>query len=272
MSRTLGTALAAATLTAITSLTFSPAAHADPPPAGPSYPFEDALMGEGGPPIPLKNMAMLTKTEHGYLLRAGQQDSHLTITYTHAGLRFTDTGTQRWRSVTGACTARPVRTGVKALCKVPNTVTEAAPMLIEVWPRLGDDHIDGRTLPAEFQMTVLADEGNDVIHTGHGNDFINGAQDNDKAWGGDGNDWIRTGIGDDVIHGNAGNDRLAGLEDDDVVYGDEGNDQVSGGIGDDTLYAGLGFNTLLGDAGHDTAYANLLDKVWKCEIFHLTLL
>ena len=60
--------------------------------AGPPYDYATELMG-GGSLISLPDQAMITRTEHGYLFRAGQQDSHLVVTVTDEGLRFEDTGT-----------------------------------------------------------------------------------------------------------------------------------------------------------------------------------
>ena len=46
---------------------------------GPTWPYTKILNGQGKF-IPLPDAAMITRTKHGYLYRAGQQDSHLVIT------------------------------------------------------------------------------------------------------------------------------------------------------------------------------------------------
>ncbi|MEJ7743256.1 MAG: hypothetical protein WKF73_12305 [Nocardioidaceae bacterium] len=150
---------------------------------GPSWPYEKVLNGQH-PVIPLKNQAMITRTEHGYLYRAGQQDSHFVITRVESGLRFRDSGTWEWKSIPDGCRREQVAVGVAAVCPVPSSIGLSNPMLLEVWPRLGDDFVDGSTLPGPFQMAVLADAGRDVVLLGAGHDFVNGAMDNDVVRGG----------------------------------------------------------------------------------------
>ncbi len=132
---------------------------------GPTRPYTKILNGQYKL-IPLKDAAMITRTRYGYLYRAGQQDSRLVITRVDGGLRFHDSGTKRWKSVPDACRRHQVRVGVAAVCRVPSAVRVGNPMLLEVWPRLGDDFVNGSTLPAAFQMAVLADAGRDVVYTG----------------------------------------------------------------------------------------------------------
>jgi hypothetical protein len=69
---------------------------------------------------------------------------------------------------------------------------------------LSNDHINGRSLPAAFEMAVLTDRGRDVVYAGSGDDFINAAQNADRVRGGAGNDWIRGGKAGDVMGGNSG--------------------------------------------------------------------
>ena len=215
------------TIAPITALTTS-ASAAQPAGYGPSDPFDDALMGDTGPVEPMKNKAKIIRTKYGYRYTAGQQNSRLTISLTKTGLlRFRDTGTRGWKSLPGPCTARRVATGVSAVCKVPSTTSAANPTLLEIHPRLGDDYIDGRNLPAVFEMAVLADAGRDTVFTGNGNDFINAAQDADEAHGGAGNDWIRGGTGDDLLWGDAG---------DDYIVGQDGTDTIDGGTGTNRIF------------------------------------
>ncbi|KAA1420332.1 hypothetical protein F0U44_06965 [Nocardioides humilatus] len=82
-------------------------------------------------------------------------------------------------------------------------------MYIQVWPRLGNDFTDGRTLPARFRLWVLTDAGNDVTYGGDGADFVNGAKGNDRIYGGAGHDWLRGGPGADRIVGGGGGDRVS---------------------------------------------------------------
>lgn len=231
---------------------------------GPSYPYTTVLNGQYTF-IPLPDMAMITRSDYGYLYRAGQQNSHLTVTQVDGGLRFEDTGTLSWKSLDPACRKVAATKGVAAVCSVPDTVTSTAPMLLEVWPRLGDDYVDTSTLSSSFQVTVLADAGRDVVRLGAGNDFVNGARGEDQVWGGGGSDWIRTGTEADSIDGGAGDDRVVGAEGPDVVRGGDGADSVEGSGGNDQLYAGAGADIVRCGDGTDVATMEFRDIARYCE-------
>ncbi len=253
-----GTALVAGTVGAVPV-----AAQADEP--GPSWPYTKILNGQYTL-IPLKDAAMITRTKHGYLYRAGQQDSHLVITRADGGLRFHDSGTKRFRSLPDACRPQQVQVGVAAVCNVASDISLSNPMLLEVWPRLGDDFVDGSTLAAPFQLAVLVDAGIDVVYLGAGDDFVNGAFGRDVVRGGPGDDWIRTGDGDDDVRGGSGNDRLIGSGGSDTVRGGSGGDRVDGGDGNDRLYAADGSQDVVAcGAGADGARVDRTDKLNDCE-------
>lgn len=228
MSRLTRIVAAAAVLSTLPMLALAASAGADQPDGyGPSDPFVDALLPHHGPVEPMKNQAKVVRTKYGYRLTAGQQNSHLKVTLVGGKLRFRDTGTRSWKSLPQTCKAQRVSPGIAAVCRPPSSTSTANPTLLEVHPRLGNDYVDGRSLPSVYEMAVLADAGRDTVFTGGGNDFINGAQDPDQAHGGAGKDWIRTGTGNDRIWGNAGNDYLVG---------GEGRDTINGGPGDDRVY------------------------------------
>lgn len=212
------------------------ATQADPD-AGPPCKFQTELKGGGA--VPLKDAAIITREDCGYRYRAGQQNSHLVVNRVKAGLRFADRHTKRFKRLAPACHEKRGVVGVAAVCKVPGKYSARRPLLIEVWPRLGDDFVDGSSLPVTFAMAVLGDAGNDVVHLGAGPDFFNGAFDRDRVWGGAGNDWLRTGDGRDHIRGAAGNDF--------IVAGD-GPDTIIGGKGDDKIYCGPGKDRAKRDA------------------------
>lgn len=222
------------------------------------------LKGEHGPPVPLKNAAMIKLTKHGYRYMAGQQDSRLTVRRVSRGLRFADTGTRELREIPRQCARRQVARGIAAVCRIPGRF-DGRRMFLEIWPRLGDDVIDGSTLPQRFRMWVLADAGRDVVRTGAGADFVNGAQGDDTVSGGAGNDWIRTGIGDDEIRGGPGHDKLVGVDGHDVIRGGGGNDRVYGGAGRDRLWADSGDDGVSCGAGADAATVDRDDRAWACE-------
>ncbi len=227
-SSTLTVALAATALTVVplVALTATGAVGDQPAGYGPSDPFDDALMGDTGPVEPMKNQAKILRTDYGYRITAGQQNSHMTIRVVDGRLRVADTGTQEWRSLSRACTAVRVQVGVAATCRVPGTTSAANPTLLEVHPRLGNDYVDGRSLSAVFEMAVLADEGRDVVYGGRGNDFVNAAQDADQVHGGAGNDWMRGGKAGDVMWGDAGNDYMVGQYGHDVMHGGTGKNRI----------------------------------------------
>lgn len=270
LSRPVLAALVGAALTILSPLGTGSAtatARSDGPtiPAGPPYEFTTELMGESGYVIPLKNKAMLIRTPLGYNYRSGQQNGHLVVTLVDGELRFADRGTAKLIELPGACRRTTVKVGIAAACNVPSTITELLPLLVEVWPRLGDDYTDGSTLPATIALAVLADEGNDTALLGAGPDFFNGHKGHDYVSGGAGNDWIRAGLGDDTVYGGSGGDQIIGMEGDDVLRGGEGDDRLGGMENDDRLYGGAGADVLLCGDGADTAAADLADKFWDCE-------
>lgn len=265
----------AATGVAAATTALLPSAAAEVPPVLPtvSWPTDlselptMALLGEDGPPIPLKNAAMIDRTAIGYRYRAGQQDSRLVVKVVEGRLRFADRRTRELRAFPSSCEQLTPRRGIAALCDIPLWVSEQTPAFLEIWPRLGDDYVDGSTLPASFRMWVLADAGDDVIRTGAGDDFVNGAQDDDTVWGGDGDDWIRTGIGNDVLHGEGGDDKLIGTDGRDRVFGGPGNDSLYGGRGRDLLDGGDGADRLsCGGGSRDSFLADRSDRVLLCEV------
>jgi Ca2+-binding RTX toxin-like protein len=233
--------------------------------AGPPYDFTTELMGQYVT-IPLKDQGQLNKTEHGYRYWSGQQNSHLTVTQGSAGVRFVDTGTERWRYLPPACTQQTVSVGVAAVCRVKPTISERYPLLVEIWPRLGNDFTDTSSLPATFAVTVLGDKGNDTVRFGAGWDFFNGHTGHDVISGGAGNDWIRAGLDNDLVNGGSGNDDLLGMEGIDTVHGDEGDDRVGGGDQNDQLWGDVGTDFLLCGTGVDTANITGDDRVYNdCE-------
>jgi len=252
----------------MSAVTAGSATGNDRPPgtdAGPPYTFITELMRENLA-TPLKNQAMLTGTLHGYRFRTGQQDSHLVVTLVAGGLRFVDTGTGSFKKLAASCDRKRVNVGVAAVCPVPAGLTERLPLLIEVWPRLGDDYTDTSALPATYAVTVLGDKGRDVAHFGAGPDYFNGYSERDVIWGGGGNDWIRAGLDNDVVDAGSGNDDIVSVEGNDTVRGGNGEDRIWAGDGDDRLWGGDGADFVLCGAGRDSATVDAPDRVFNdCE-------
>lgn len=220
----------------------------------------------GGPPVtPLKNAAMIERTPWGFRYTAGQQNSHLTVSIRHGKIRYADTGTRELRTIPRLCSRRPAARGIAALCRIPGRYGAANPMFLEVWPRLGNDYVNGSTMPSMFRMWVLADQGADTVYGGNGNDFVNGASQDDTAYGGAGNDWLRTGTGNDQIWGEAGNDNLVGVDGHDVIRGGGGNDRMGGGLGNDVLHADAGADVVACGGGTDRASGDGSDRYSACE-------
>lgn len=240
-----------------------PRATSKYPGVGPFRPYVQEIMIGGV--VPLKDEALLNRTPQGYIYRAGQQNSDITITQVDGRVTFVDTGTRSWKWMAPACTRIDVPQGVGASCVVAPKFTEAAPMLVEVWPRLGDDTLDATALPALFDISFLGDRGDDTVRLGPGNDFVNAAQDDDHVYGGEGDEWIRTGTEDDVADGQGGNDYIVGLFGNDTLYGGTGDDSLYGSDGSDTLFTGDGVDRANCGGGSDEATVTSSDRAIGCE-------
>lgn len=85
-----------------------------------------------------------------------------------------------------------------------------------------------------MNLTIIADDGNDLV------------------WSNSGSDLIQGGNGSDILHGGPGNDTVRGDADNDFINGGDGNDIIEGGNGDDWLSGDAGSDTLNGGNGIDT--------------------
>lgn len=262
-------ALAVLATAAMVAGTTGPAAANEPPPganAGPPYPFKTELISYGAHGATLKDSGWLTREKHGYKLWTGQQDSHLVVTLVDGRLRFADRGTKRWTNLPKSCHRQKVRAGIAAVCRVPGTFTVRKPMMLELWPRLGDDYTDTSSLSARFAVTMLGDKGRDVAHFGAGPDFFNGYSERDLVWGGAGNDWIRSGVDNDFVDAGAGNDDVVAVDGSDTVRGGVGHDRLWTGDGNDRLWGGTGADHLICGNGRDRATIGAGDSFFgSCE-------
>jgi Ca2+-binding RTX toxin-like protein len=232
--------------------------------AGPPYNYKTEIMTNDV--LPLRNAAKITRTKHGYRYRAGGQDGHLVLKRRNGKLRFVDTGTAELKRLPNACRRLKVRGGIGAACRIPGSITQRRPLLVEVWPRLGHDFLDGSTLPATFALTMLADEGRDVARFGAGPDFFNGHSGVDRISGGAGSDWIRAGRDNDVVKGGPGRDDLIGMGNRDRMYGGDGDDRMLGMEGSDMLQGDAGEDMLLCGSGRDRGVSDGDDYAYKtCE-------
>src|SRR5689334_14552504 len=122
--------------------------------------------------VPLKNAAMIEKTQWGLRYTSGQQDGHLTVSLVDGKILYTDTGTQELRKHPKSCAEQSATVGIKVLCNVPKRFRDASEMFLEIWPRLGNDYTNGATLPSKYRMWVLGDRGDDTFFGGAGDDFF----------------------------------------------------------------------------------------------------
>ncbi|WP_322937160.1 calcium-binding protein [Nocardioides bizhenqiangii] len=203
--------------------------------------------------------ATLRRVEGGYYFGAWGQNSRVVVTLVDGKLRFSDPRTARWQGLARSCERKRVARGVAAVCRVPNGVTPANPLTINFEMRLGDDHVDTSTLPAQFRTSALLDAGVDVARTGAGKDFVNGAFDRDLIISGAGNDWVRSGESGDRVFGGDGRDRVVGGELGDRLRGGDGIDLVEGGPGNDEVYGDAGADRLKCGDGSDAGEVDPAD-------------
>ncbi len=222
-------AMVAALATTISLVALSPSATADQPNGyGPAHPFDDSIMPDDGPqPKVTGHEALIRRTTHGYLFISGAQGARLRVKVTNGRLRFRDTSVWSWKSLPGTCKRLRVSPGSAASCRIPDGTDRSDPVLLEIRPRLGNDRIDGRGLPATIEMAVLADAGRDTLFGGRGNDYLGGATDRDRIHGGAGRDWIRGGDGADRLFGGKHADWITGLKGRDVIRGGGGKDHTA---------------------------------------------
>lgn len=195
----------------------TPAAEADrvgvaarPTPARPRIPRPPMMLGPGDAGVSdIGGEAEIRKSRSGYIYVSGQQSNHLRVVYIEKrdALRFRDTRTPRVRPLPRGCEKEQVQRGISVVCAVPRKF-EGRRSYVQVWPRLGNDLVDGSDLPGRFRLWVLADRGDDVVFGGDGDDFVNGAKDDDRLYGGRGDDFLRSGPGADRVVGGAGRDRI----------------------------------------------------------------
>lgn len=191
------------------SLALCVASGVGPAVAGHAHP--DMMLGPGEAQVhDIGGKALIRASKFGYIYIAGKQSSHLRVTYIpkHNSLRYRDTRTPRLVAMPDQCHREKVKTGISAVCPIPPRFKDTQ-MFVQVWPRLGNDYVDGRTLPWRFRLWVLADAGRDVVYCGAGNDFVNGARHNDHIYGGAGRDLLRSGPGNDQVVGGKGKDRTS---------------------------------------------------------------
>jgi Ca2+-binding RTX toxin-like protein len=112
----------------------------------------------------------------------------------------------------------------------------------------GDSHDSiENLLGSNFNDTLIADDGNNIVVGGGGNDTLTGLSGDDRLDGGVGDDVLYAGGGVDVLTGGVGNDIMFGDAEADRLEGGAGNDFMVGGTGNDTFVfrAGSGADIIL---------------------------
>ena len=106
---------------------------------------------------------MISKSDWGLRFRPAKQNSHLvavSIVWV-TSVATEDTGTREWRTkgkaMPRSCTRLKVDEGIAASCRIPARYRDGQTMFLEIWPRLGDDFVDGSSLPASVRLWTLAD-------------------------------------------------------------------------------------------------------------------
>ena len=86
----------------------------------------------------------------------------------------------------------------------------------------GNDTLDGSGV--SFPLSLLGEQGDDLLRGGSGRDTLMGGPGNDRLEGGAGNDFLSGVDGDDTILGGDGNDTLIGWTGADLLDGGDGSD------------------------------------------------
>ena len=172
----------------------APPAAADPPGFGGDHPVTE-LTGQYDLPRTEKREDLISVSKYGLRFVGGGAGNRLTVTEVGDQVRYVDrAATPLEEPAVGVPPRSRCPQGIGAQCRVPAKFKDGR-MFLEIYPRLGNDRIDGHTLSGRHRMWVLADAGNDQVSMGAGSDFANGAFDDDTISGGGGDDWIRAGNG-----------------------------------------------------------------------------
>lgn len=134
----------------------------------------------------------------GYRFVSPGHDNRLTITRDGNRVRFHDRASRRWGVLPAECRRVTVRRGIAATCAIPPGTSPAAPLLLQIRTRAGDDRVNGSTLGAELQVDARGADGDDVLRSGAADDQLSGAAGNDTLLGGAGSDLFLCGPGTDT--------------------------------------------------------------------------
>ena len=116
------------------------------------------------------------------------------------------------------------------------------------------------------QNHVTTGSGNDEIHSGKDYDIINAGTGDDKVYAGDGGGQINLDAGNDYFEGGSGADMVNSGQGNDTIYTYAGNDDVNTQIGGHTtdtnhVYLGAGGDTFTGGVGIDIVDGGVSEDV-----------
>lgn len=99
----------------------------------------------------------------------------------------------------------------------------------------GTDGDDYMVAMDDGGVTLIGENGNDMVNGGNGSDNLYGGAGDDRILGNGGNDTLYGGTGNDYLSGGAGNDTY-------IFNKGDGTDTISDGEGVNTIYFGSGFD------------------------------
>ncbi len=114
-----------------------------------------------------------------------------------------------------------------------------------------DPNLDGTPDGFLTNDSIFGLGGNDTIHAGDGNDYVETLGGNDIIDGGEGNDTIFAGNGDNEVDGGTGNNLISTGSGDDIILAGNGNNTVLAGDGENQIALGNGTNFVLAGSGGD---------------------
>jgi Ca2+-binding RTX toxin-like protein len=111
-----------------------------------------------------------------------------------------------------------------------------------------------------FSAFLKADDADESITGGAGNDTIVGDDNTDTLAAGSGNDLIESGDGTNTIIGGTGLDTIVGGWGSDLIVAGAGDAQIFGGLGEETYQFGMvfGHDTLIADNASDGTSSNTI--------------
>jgi Ca2+-binding RTX toxin-like protein len=149
---------------------------------------------------------------------------------------------------------------------LPNYLADTADQAVQsvtftngtTWTAADLDHMGHQG--STFSAFLKADDADESITGGAGNDTIVGDGNTDTLAAGSGNDLIESGDGTNTIIGGTGLDTIVGGWGSDLIVAGAGDAQIFGGLGEETYQFGMvfGHDTLIADNASDGTSSNTI--------------